>query len=848
MDIDLRLPSGVQDRQDEDENAVSDMLDREDKLDDGVDAEDALHAGEVHVEDELTLNSTISDTGDFKEDANLEPLAGMEFVSHQEAYAFYQEYARSMGFNTAIQNSRRSKTSREFIDAKFACSRYGTKREYDKGNRPRIRQCNKQEPESATGRRSCGKTNCKASMHVKRRPDGRWVIHSFIKEHNHELLPAQAVSEQTRKMYAAMARNYAEYKNVVGLKNDSKIPFEKNRNFLLEAGDAKLLLDFFTRMQNVNSNFFYAVELSDDLRLKSLLWIDAKSRHDYVNFNDTVSFDTSYIKNKYKMPLALLVGVNQHYQFMLLGCAIVSDENPATYSWILQTWLKAMGGLAPKVIVTDQDIAIKSAVSEVFPGTQHCFHLWHILGKVSEKLGHIIKKHENFMAKFDKCIYRSWTDEEFEKRWQKLITRFELNKDNDWLQSLFEDRKLWVPLYMKDSFLAGMSVVQRSESINSYFDKYVHKKTTVSEFLKHYDTIIQDRYEEEARADSETWNKQPALKSPSPLEKHLSTLYTHAVFKKFQVEVLGAVACHPKTERQDEVYTTFRVQDFEKNQEFFITWDPMKSEVSCMCHLFEYKGYLCRHAMVVFQMCGLSMIPSQYILKRWKKDAKVRHLIVEGTEQVPSRVQRYNDLCNRAMRLGEEGSLSQESYTIALRALDEAFNNCIGVNNVCKTLPEVSTSANHGLLCIEDDSPSRSFSKTIKKKHPTKKRKINTEAEAMTIGSQYNLQQMDKLGSRPVRPLDGFYGPQQGVPGMVQLNLMAPTDNYYGSQPTIQGLGQLNSIAPSNDGYYGQPGMHGLGQSQMDIFRSPTGFSYGIRDEANVRSAQLHNDGGPRHS
>ncbi|KAI9115402.1 hypothetical protein K1719_013721 [Acacia pycnantha] len=112
------------------------------------------------------------------------------------------------------------------------CSHHGhrskvwNKREHEKSfNRPRARQ-NKQDAENSTGRRSCSKTDCKASMHVKRRPDGKWVIHSFVKEHNHELLPAQAVSEQTRKMYAAMARQFAEYKTVVGLKNE-KSPFDK---------------------------------------------------------------------------------------------------------------------------------------------------------------------------------------------------------------------------------------------------------------------------------------------------------------------------------------------------------------------------------------------------------------------------------------------------------------------------------------------------------------------------------------------------------------------------------------------------------------------------------------------
>lgn len=840
MDIDLRLPSGEHDKEEE-PNGIGNVM-----------GEEKLHNGDVETEniDEITDEVRAIESEDvnsltkvvvFKEDTNIEPLSGMEFESHGAAYSFYQEYARSMGFNTAIQNSRRSKTSREFIDAKFACSRYGTKREYDKSfNRPRSRQ-SKQDPENGTGRRSCSKTDCKASMHVKRRPDGKWVIHSFIKEHNHDLLPAQAISEQTRKMYAAMARQFAEYKNVIGLKNDPKNPFDKGRNLALESGDIKVLLDFFMQSQTINSNFFYAIDLGEDQRLKNLFWLDAKGRHDYNSFCDVVSFDTSYIRNKYKMPLALFAGVNQHYQFILLGCALLSDESAATYSWLMQTWLRAVGGQAPKVIISDQDKAIKSAISEVFPNVHHCFSLWSILGKVSENLGHITKQHDNFMAKFEKCIFRSWTDDEFGKRWWKILDRFEL-RDNEWMQSLYDDREQWVPIYMTGAFLAGMSTVQRSDSINSYFDKFVHKKTTAQEFVKQYEVILQDRYEEEAKADSDTWNKQPALKSPSPLEKSVSGLYTNAVFRKFQVEVLGVVACHPKLESQDEAAVRFRVQDLEKQQDFTVLWNQMRSEVSCICRLYEYKGYLCRHALVVLQMCQQSVIPSQYILKRWTKDAKNRLLSAVECEHIQSRVQRYNDLSKRALKLSEEGSLSQESYNIAFRALEEASGNCIRVNNSSKSLAETGTSVSHGLLYLEEDSQSKSLSKSSKKKNPMKKKKVNSEPESTTVGAQESLQQMEKLSSRAVT-IDGYYGAQQSLPGMVQLNLMAPTrDNYYGNQQTIQGLGQLNSIAASHDGYYSaQQSMHGLGQ--MDFFRAATGFTYGIRDDPNVRTTQLHNDG-----
>ncbi|CAN4084612.1 unnamed protein product [Withania somnifera] len=841
MDIDLRLPSQDHDKEEEEEeeqNGIINMLDNEEKMH----SDDGMHGmlvveEKMHAEDGGDMTTPIGTMIEFKEDVNLEPLAGMEFESHGEAYAFYQEYARSMGFNTAIQNSRRSKTSREFIDAKFACSRYGTKREYDKSaNRPRSRQGNKQDPENATGRRACAKTDCKASMHVKRRPDGKWIIHRFEKEHNHELLPAQAVSEQTRRMYAAMARQFAEYKNVVGLKSDTKGPFDKGRNSATEGGDINVLLEFFIQMQNLNSNFFYAVDVGEDQRVKNLFWIDAKARHDYANFSDVVSFDTTYVRNKYKMPLALLVGVNQHYQFMLLGCALVSDESAATFSWVMRTWLKAMGGQAPKTVITEHDQVLKSVISEALPSSLHYFCLWHILGKVSEKLNLVIKQSEKFMPKFEKCIYRSWTDEEFEKRWRKLIDKFDL-RENELILLLYEDRTKWAPIFIRDVFLAGMSTVQRSESVNSFFDKYVHKKTTIQEFVKQYELILQDRYEEEAKADSDTWNKQPALRSPSPFEKQVAGLYTHAVFKKFQAEVLGAVACIPKKEKQDETTITYRVQDFEKTQEFIVTLDEIKSEISCICHLFEFKGYLCRHTLIVLQMCAVSSIPSQYILKRWTKDAKSKYSMTDGSEDVPSRFQRYNELCHRAMKLSEEGSLSQESYCFALRALDDTFGSCVTFNNSNKNMLETGTSSASGLLCIEDDNQSRSMSKTNKKKNNfSNKRKVTSEPDVMAVGTADSLQQMEKLNSRPVT-LDGYFGPQQSVQGMVQLNLMAPTrDNYYGNQQTIQGIGQLNSIAPTHDGYYGaQPTMHGLGQ--MDFFRAPS-FSYGLR----TTNRELHNE------
>ncbi|KAL2324261.1 hypothetical protein Fmac_023319 [Flemingia macrophylla] len=776
-----------------------------------------------------------SDIALFEGDKDFEPHNGIEFESHEAAYSFYQEYAKSMGFTTSIKNSRRSKKTKEFIDAKFACSRYGVTPESESGS---------------SRRPSVKKTDCKACMHVKRKPDGKWIIHEFIKEHNHELLPAlayhfrihrnvklaeknnidilHAVSERTRKMYVEMSRQSGVCQKIGSLLGEINYQFDRGQYLALDQGDAQIMLEYFKHVQKESPNFFYSIDLNEEQRLRNLFWIDAKSINDYLSFNDVVSFDTMYIKSNDKLPFAPFVGVNHHSQPILLGCALVADETKPTFVWLMKTWLRAMGGQAPKVIITDQDKALKTAIEEVFPNVRHCFSLWHILERIPENLSFVIKHYNNFLPKFNKCIFKSWTDEQFDMRWWKMVTRFEL-QDDIWVRSLYEDRKKWVPTYMGDTFLAGMSTPQRSESMNSFFDKYIHKKITLKEFVKQYGIILQNRYDEEAIADFDTLHKQPALKSPSPWEKQMSTVYTHTIFKKFQVEVLGVAGCQSRIETGDGTIAKFIVQDYEKDEEFLVTWNELSSEVSCFCRLFEYKGFLCRHALSVLQRCGCSSVQSHYILKRWTKDAKIKESMADRTKRIQTRAQRYNDLCKRAIDLSEEGSLSEENYNVVFRTLVDALKNCVLVNNSNINGAETSNST-YSLREAEENQGPLAL-KPNKKRNAVRKRKAQLEQDVILVNAQDSLQHMDNLSSEAIT-LNGYYGTQQNVQGLqVQLNLMEPPhDGYYVNQQSMQGLGPLSSMAPSHDGFFGtQQSIHGLG-GQLE-FRPATTFGYSLQDE-----------------
>uniref|UniRef100_A0A2P2KQJ6 Protein FAR1-RELATED SEQUENCE n=1 Tax=Rhizophora mucronata TaxID=61149 RepID=A0A2P2KQJ6_RHIMU len=645
-------------------------------------------------------------------------------------------------------------------------------------------------------------------MHVKRsQRDGRWVVCSFIKEHSHENFPDQAyhfrshrkldlgngnvgalhtIRARTKKVHVVMARQSGGNKKHEN-KKGSLTSQTSSTHLALEEGDIQIMFDHFLHMQDENPNFFYAIDLNEEQRLRNVLWIDAKGRLDYGYFGDVVLFDTMYVKNECKLPFAPFIGVNHHFQLLLLGCALIADESKSTYVWLMQAWLRAMGGHAPRVILTDQDNALKEAVAEVFPNSRHCFCLWHILRKIPEKLSHVVRQHENFTSKFNKCILKSWTSDEFEKKWWKMVERFHLRND-EWFQSLYDDRQKWIPTYMTGNFLAGMSTPQRLESINSFLDKHIQRKTSLKDLLEQYKANLQDKFEEEAKADFETWHRQPGLKSPSPFGKQLATLYTHTIFKKFQVEVLGVVACHPRKESEDGETKTFKVQDFEEDQNFIVTWNQTTSHLSCSCRSFEFNGFLCRHVLIVMQMSGVHRVPAQYILRRWTKDAKGRLTIGEKSDVVKSRVQRYNDICRQAIKVGDEGSLSQESYSIAFSVLEEALKKCEIVNNsIQNAIKPTSPSSNCPHIYKEANLDNEACC-TNKKSNISNKRQVQPEPEVITLGMHDNWQQMEQLNSRA-----------------------ATLDEYFGSQHIVQGMGQLNSTNSSHDDYFGhQHGMQGL--------------------------------------
>jgi hypothetical protein len=100
----------------------------------------------------------------------------------------------------------------------------------------------------------------------------------------------------------------------------------------------------------------------------------------------------------------------------LFGAAFIAIERIESYEWLFQTFLLAMGGKAPRLIITDDDASMKSVIRTILLDTVHRLCMWHIMEKVPKKVGPPINHDKAFWSALNTCVWDLETKKEFEMR------------------------------------------------------------------------------------------------------------------------------------------------------------------------------------------------------------------------------------------------------------------------------------------------------------------------------------------------------------------------------------------------------------------------------------------------
>ncbi|KAK9282892.1 hypothetical protein L1049_011117 [Liquidambar formosana] len=647
--------------------------------------------------EENEINDTsLANDKDLNEQKKIEePKLGMMFSSEDDGYQYYTNFALQEGFSVMKRSSKCGDdgVKRYFT---FACAR------------TRKRKSTKVSFNS----RLTSKTDCLAKIRLTLQPDGMFKLTTVVLEHNHPLSPGKVLFFRRNKKSDRHVKRKIElndpagtwvnqnlntivvesggYENVPVVEKDSRNCIEKTRRLRLGVGDAEAIRNYFVKMQDKNSGFFYLMDLDEDCNLRNIFWADARSRATYETFGDVVTFDTTYLTNKYDLPFVSFIGVNHHGQSVLLGCGLLSDENVETFVWLFESWLACMSWCPPKAIVTDQCKAMQRAVEKVFPNTRHRWCLWHIMKKSPEKLK-CYSHHEAIKIALQNVVYDSLTKDEFEEGWRGMIGKYDLH-DNEWLGGLYDERHRWAPIYVKDTFWAGMSTIQRGERMNAFFDGYVNSKTTLKQFVEQYDDALRSKIEKEDQADFHSFNSRYECVTNYRIEKQLQGAYTNVKFKEFQEELKGKLYCYPSIIKVEgsiciyQVIEDVEVGNVRKDVVFDVYFNEVECEAKCMCHLFEFKGILCRHSLSVLTQRRVEELPPKYILSRWRKDLKRKYSYIKSSYDdlaVKVHAQWYNEMQQEFNEVAALAVDSEERRNIVMGHIRELKNRFLSDESMC---------------------------------------------------------------------------------------------------------------------------------------------------------------------
>lgn len=262
-----------------------------------------------------------------------------------------------------------------------------------------------------------------------------------------------------------------------------------------------------------------------------------------------------------------------------------------------------------------------------------------------------------------------------------MLDKYNL-RQNTWLQRLFDKREKWALAYGRNSFSADMVSTQRSESMNNELKGYISVKYDILTFFEHFDRLVADKRNEEVKYDFKATQSTPKLKSDLRILSHAARIYTPAVFKVFQEQVMQTLNCNLFYVGDVDAEKVYKIKVCGWRNEHIVKFSALECQVKCSCKKFEFAGILCCHALKILDINNVKKVPEQYLLHRWTIDAKVLH--------IKSNLETHEDPKTKLTK--RRKGLSRMYLQLAARAAESDETYLMAVNNVQKLAEDVEFS------------------------------------------------------------------------------------------------------------------------------------------------------------
>ncbi|KAG0446976.1 hypothetical protein HPP92_028548 [Vanilla planifolia] len=469
------------------------------------------------------------------------------------------------------------------------------------------------------------RTGCPARMAIKTNSCGRYRVTEFFADHNHQL--AAPLDIQLLKSQKLLSFSHCgNHRNADLIPTSYKNYIRAKRVWTMKVGDSGAILQYLQKMKVCNPSFYYALQVDEDDKMTNVFWADAKSLTDYYYFGDVVCLDRSYKIDDFVRPLVLFVGVNHHKQAVIFGSAFLCDETTETFKWLFDAFKSAVGGKQPKTIFIDQFMEFDDVIEAIWPGTSQRLCTWQIYQHAFKQLGDYFQASNSFDDDFSRCLFDFEDEEEFLDAWSIMLEKYNL-KENEWLEDIYKKKEKWSPAYGRDIFCADLQTTMRMECLNNTMKEWLNKEADISHFFKQYERLLEEKRYAELQADYLANQGTPRI-LPLRMLWQAANMYTPAMFDVFRREF----------------------------------------ELSMNCAI-----YNCGEVGTLSQYKEL---PQNYILKRWRKDAKVgstreNQVLVHDEDSKSSITSRYKSLCRILYRIAERAAENIDSFTLLVGQSDQ---------------------------------------------------------------------------------------------------------------------------------------------------------------------------------
>jgi hypothetical protein len=137
---------------------------------------------------------------------------------------------------------------------------------------------------------------------------------------------------------------------------------------------------------------------------------------------DVLLMDCTYRTNKYKLPLLHILGCTNLETFFSAGFCFLRHENEEEYYWAISTFLHRTGTPEPRVLISDQEDALKTAARRLMPSVPQLLCVWHMNRNVQTKAQQVWRDADGNTKEEKEAIAEKRS--QFMTRWNQVSIKY----------------------------------------------------------------------------------------------------------------------------------------------------------------------------------------------------------------------------------------------------------------------------------------------------------------------------------------------------------------------------------------------------------------------------------------